>query len=237
MWLNHWHRLVVRSIFGITSAAVLVSCVSLSPATPTLEPALKDQSLLTDTPCAAPCWYGLELGKTTKVEALATAQTLSFINSTVFPEIAEYYGYWDGSKDVNVPGTRVLLRCKQQDQTCSSLLFVNDTLKEILLAPNYELTLGEVVAHLGEPDYFRFFPTSIHGHNCAVSLFWKQWGIRVTYLNVRTTQIRCDAVQKDKRLDKNLLVQRIAYMLPENFAIASAPEPGQDFPWAGFIEP
>ena len=237
MWLNRWRNLLPRYMLGTAIVAALVGCVSPAPPTVTLEPSLMDQSILTDTPCAAPCWYGLELGKSTKADALATAHTLSFIDPKEFPEKPEYYMYWDGSKNVQTPGTFVHLRCRQPDQTCASLLFVNDLLKEILIAPNYDLTFGEVVAHLGAPDYIQFSPISVSSPLCSVGLTWKQRGIKVGSGEANNNQVRCNTVHKDPRVDRNLPVQQIMYALPENIALAAVPDSAGGEPWAGFLEP
>ncbi len=240
MWLNRWHNLVPRYMLGTAMVAALVGCVSPAPPTATLEPSLMDQSILTDVPCAAPCWYGLELGKSTKADALATAHSLSFIDPKEFPEKPAYYMYWDGSKYVQTPGTFVHLRCRQPDQTCASLLFVNDLLKEVLMSPNYDLTFGEVVAHLGAPDYIGFAPIQVEsGALCSVSLIWKQRGITASFSSggAKNNQVRCNTVHKDPRVDRNLPVQQIMYILPENIALAAIPSSAGGEPWAGFLEP
>ncbi len=240
MWLNRWHNLVPRYMLGTAMVAALVGCVSPAPPTATLEPSLTDQSILTDNPCAAPCWYGLELGKSTKADALATARTLSFIDSKEFPETPDRYMYLNGSKQEYVPATSIRLICRQPEKDgCAALLFVNDSLKQVNLYPNYDLSFGEMVAHLGAPDYIQFFPTSGPGPSCSAALIWKQRGIRATFFSgeANNEQVRCNTVIKDPRVDRNLPVQLIAYMLPENYALAAIPGSAGGEPWAGFLEP
>ncbi len=234
MWLNRWHNLVPRYMLGTAMVAALVGCVSPAPPTAMLEPSLMDQSILTDVPCAAPCWYKLELGKSTKSDALTTAQTLSFIDPEVFPETPEHYLYLDGSKREYVDAFSIRLFCRQpKEAPCADLLFVNDTLKQIYVFLNHDLSFGEVAAHLGEPDYIRFVPNSAEGPGCDIALVWRQRGIIVYHYG----GIRCDKAHKDQRVDKNVPVQLIMYMLPENYVLAVTPETGLDFPWAGFLEP
>jgi len=74
-----------QAILGLLLVAVSTGCVAwgwrVAPTpTPTLEPTLIDWSILTGLPCAAPCWYGLEVGRSTKSDILATARPLSFID-------------------------------------------------------------------------------------------------------------------------------------------------------------
>jgi hypothetical protein len=230
-----WRNLTLRYLLVTSMAVVLAGCVSITTPTATLEPSLTDQSILTDTPCAAPCWYGLELRKSTKADALATAHSLSFIDPKEFPEKPEYYMYWDGSKGVQTPGTFVHLRCSQPDQTCAGLLFVNDSLKEIWLFPNYALSLSQLVSHLGEPEYVSFYPNFTEGPfgtpSFGIGVVWKRRGIDVGFYG------GVQGKPKDRRVDKNLQVRMIRYMLPESYALASTPQSGMDFPWAGFREP
>jgi hypothetical protein len=43
-------------------------------------PEQMDQSPFTGTPCAAPCWHGLEVGKSSEDEVISVLSTLTFIN-------------------------------------------------------------------------------------------------------------------------------------------------------------
>jgi hypothetical protein len=240
MWLNYRPSIAFYLILSTAIVAVLVGCVSPASPTATLEPSLTDRSFLTDIPCAAPCWYGLELGKSTKADALAIAQTLSFIDSQVFLERPDHYLYLDGSKQNYVDATFVSLICREPEKEgCADLLFVNDSLKEIRLYPKYDLNFGDVVAHLGAPDYIQFSPLLMSSPLCSVGLTWKQRGIQAGFSGqgANTDQVRCDAVHKDPRVGRNLPVQLIAYRLPENSALASIPGSAGGDPWAGFLEP
>lgn len=95
--------LVVSSSCGLYSTIV-------ATATPTLPPALMDRSWLTDNPCAVPCWYGLELNRSTKAEALATVGGLSFVDFTSKTETP--VNYWEGAAQQPLTATSVLLRCR-----------------------------------------------------------------------------------------------------------------------------
>lgn len=234
MWLNYWRSLTLHYLLGIFLAVALVGCVSIAAPTSTLEPSLTDQSILTDSPCTAPCWYGLELGKSTKADALMAARALSFIDPKEFPEMPDHYLYMAGLKEEDKDATSVTLQCRQPEkQGCVILRFVNDSLKEIWLFPNYAISLSQLVAHLGEPEYIQFSPTSAESPFCDMSVVWKQRGIGVGFYS----GIRCNQAHKDQRVDRDLQTQIIRYMLPENSVLARIPDPGRDFPWAGFVEP
>ncbi|MGB8644196.1 MAG: hypothetical protein WCF84_03100, partial [Anaerolineae bacterium] len=124
-------------MLGLLAVVILTGCTAWgwgATPTPTLEPSLIDSSILTGIPCVAPCWYGLEIGRSTKSDILAVAQTLSFVDPKSFPEEPVYY--WDLAKQANTVGTQISLRCRQpEDSSCVSLVVVNNVLKQIYVSP------------------------------------------------------------------------------------------------------
>jgi hypothetical protein len=228
-------------VLGLLTVMAVVGCqaggwrVTPSP-TPTLEPSLIDSSILTGLPCAAPCWYGLEIGRSTKSDILATAQTLSFIDPKGIAE--EPYRDFDPST-----ATLIRLNCRQADGgTCAALVVVNDVLKEIALWPPPALTLGEVVAHLGPPDFVSLTPVQGTVTLCDVALIWKQRGILVAFWNdpyrqpPQKEQFRCQEM-RDKGVRPNLSVKKINYKSPDDYMLVRAAEPGGGLPWPGFAQP
>jgi hypothetical protein len=208
--------------------------------TPTLEPSLIDSSILTGVPCAAPCWYGLEIGRSTKADILATARGLSFIDPQAITE--EPYGYVDPSTKAKVPATFIHLDCRQPEGApCAGLLVVNGVLKEIYLFPPPALTLGQAVAQLGPPDYVRRISRPSSVWLCDVALIWKQRGIWMAFRNgsPQISPFRCEDVHSSKDVSPNLPVEQIIYESPNDYAnaIATASESGGDLPWTGFAQP
>ncbi len=59
----------------ILIASILVGCNRSS-----LSPTLMDKSAFTGIPCAAPCWYGLEIAKSNESEVVSTLKSLGFID-------------------------------------------------------------------------------------------------------------------------------------------------------------
>jgi hypothetical protein len=210
----------------------LAGCQTTSPTPrPALEAALMDRSLLTGKPCLAPCWYGLELGKSTKAEVLATLQTLSFADPATIQEDAD--GYWDLEIHKNLPATLIGIDCRQPQRQCAGLLVSNDKLVSIGLFPNYDLTLREVVEYLGTPDYVRAVSES-GPTTCKLMLWWPKRQIELER-SVPNGEAFCKAVKAGERLDPNLTIQRIYYNLPQWFT--EIPMEGLDHPWPGFKEP
>ena len=216
----------------ILLVGVLAGCqtASLTPR-PTLEASLMDRSLLTGKPCQAPCWYGLELGKSTRAEVLATLQTLSFADPATIQEIAD--GYWDLEIRKNLPATLIGIDCRQPQRQCAGLTVSDDVLVGIGLFPNYDLTLREVVDYLGAPDYVRAVINQDRT-TCKIALWWIKRQIELER-SVQNGQALCEAVKGGNRLDPNLTIQRIYYDLPQRFSII--PMAGLDRPWPGFKGP
>ncbi|MEJ2353032.1 MAG: hypothetical protein P8Y03_24860 [Anaerolineales bacterium] len=231
-------------ILMIILLLTLAGCIMNPPtleATPTvtLNPSLMDRSLLTGEPCPAPCWYGLELGKTTKEQALERVKTLSFIDPTHISETDYQYSWGEPQeRDISV---LVSLPCRQpQEDTCAKLEFVDNLLKAIYPIPNYSLSFGDVVAHLGPPDYFRLGPVYPDGpQQCLAVLIWKERSIWVSYFSgpndKKENQVKCGK-QDGTGIRSSFPVEQIIYGLPENAVFVRVPSPG-DYPWTGFSEP
>ncbi len=206
--------------------------------TPTLEPSLIDSSILTGVPCAAPCWYGLKIGQSTKSNILATARNLSFIDPQAITE--EPSGYFDPSTRANVAATFIRLGCRQPEgSTCAGLLVVNDVLKEIVLFPPPALTLGEAVVHLDPPDYVRRMSVPSNPSLCGVALIWKQRSLWIAFRSgsSQNGELRCENVHSSKDVSPDLPVEQIMYESPDDYAITTASESGGDLPWSGFAQP
>ena len=229
-----------QTILGLLLVALVTGCAAwgwgVAPTpTPTLDPSLIDSSILTGIPCAAPCWHGLKIGRSTKSDILATARSLSFIDSKEFPEEPSYY--WDPSKRADVVGTLIHLDCRRlEGGPCAGLLVVNDVLKEIFLFPPPALTLGEAVAHLGPPDYVRRMTLQSNVRLCDIALIWKERGIWTAFRN-GSSQVRCQDVHSSKDVSPNLPVAQIIYGSSDDYIFATASESGGDLPWSGFAQP
>lgn len=154
---------------GILAALlVLISLCVLS-----LQERTADRSILTDDPCAAPCWQGIVPGKTTIDEALAILDTLGFDYSRFDSEVQWYtYAYYrdDG---FGFPGN-VLWGPLFGDSTSVAVM---------RLGLEFELTLQEVLDKYGPPEKFQAFrgdlPTLPDGHvlGAVVMLFYPQRGL------------------------------------------------------------
>ncbi len=92
MTIKHWsiHQLLIMGIIGI----LLFGCMTSRPTaipTPAFTPSpdQMDKSPFTGVPCAAPCWQGLEVGKSSESEVTSVLSTLTFIRSRFDSNISE----------------------------------------------------------------------------------------------------------------------------------------------------
>jgi hypothetical protein len=99
--INMKQKLVLMIIFIIMAGALLFGCrrplqndiepLAINSPTITIDELLLDRSLLTDKPCMAPCWYGLDINKSTKDKVMETLKTLSFIDQNrIFESEGQY---------------------------------------------------------------------------------------------------------------------------------------------------
>lgn len=220
-------RMIIVGIF----VWLLTSCqlnVQVSY-TPTLEASMTDQSLLTDQPCSAPCWYRLELGKSSKAEVLSTLESLTFANPATIHE--KNYGYWDSSVEKNIPASLISIDCRTPSWQCAGLVVANDTLVSIGWFPNYNLSLLEVVNHLRPPNFVRGVLLQ-DGSTCKVVFSWINRQIIMESDNPSGKKL-CEEVNFGKGLTPNLKITRVYYELPGKFVY----EKSNGKPWPDFFLP
>jgi len=207
--------------------------------TQTVDRSLMDRSLLSGLPCAAPCWYGLKLGVSTSGEATAVVAALPFLNPGVASE--GLTSYWDEATQESLAAVLVRFACKQPDQTCATLVFVDGILVQIYLSPSYELSFREVVARLGAPDFVQVMRYHAEAPKfCRIGLIWASRDMTVAFDSADPwpapgeRRVDCSEVEGGLNIDGDLPVQTIFYGLPDDAVFASIPETGRDFAWSGF---
>src|SRR5258706_6389132 len=106
-------RICQKVVMSI-AAALLFAC-----AKPTLPPQQMDKSPFTGTPCAAPCWRGLAVGKSSEDSVMSTLPTLTFIDQNTIQVFRGSRPTIDNS--AFAPGMEVTASCVQSNQQCLSL--------------------------------------------------------------------------------------------------------------------
>lgn len=196
----------------------------------TLHPDWVDQSWITSQPCAAPCWHGLETGKSLRAEALETARKLSFLGN---------------EKELEPPYKgRVTFLCKYPpDEVCVSMRFEHGVLSELSLHLNYSITLEQVVSKIGNPDSFYYSRRQADTKGCALTVLWIQRRIGLGFGDgsiVKGDDL-CDLIyKKDGKLPGDIEVHDVDFLsivrLEENVLIVQKPNTGYTYMlWKGLF--
>ncbi len=213
---------------------LLTSCSSSDQKTkyidPNKNPTLVEQSWYKDMECVAPCWHGLEPGISSRAEALALAQMLSYIET--------------GKELDNTLGDS-MFSCKvPSDENCLGMQFENGVLSDLWLYPNYQITFEEIVTTMGPPDSFYYSRRDAERKGCSLSVLWINRQLDVGYGDRSSIfgDDLCDLIEKENgKLPKGLLISQVHYMtssrIKEVVEIVQQPETGQNYTlWSGFAE-
>jgi hypothetical protein len=136
---------VMRFRLYVLAAMLVLLMTACAPPANLRDPNnLKDKSLLTDDPCAAPCWRNIIPGETAwRDMTVAIEDDAQFTGADeVKDEASEARVLNFSTKDGNAPCCRVY--STQDGKTVGQVL--------TLLAPD-QITLGEVIEKYGDPTY------------------------------------------------------------------------------------
>jgi len=220
---------------------LLAGCGAFVPTpqpTPTLVPEEQDQSWLTDQPCQAPCWYGLEPGVSTMQQVVDTVSELSFIRlEDVYKSEIDVWSYYVNS---SIPGSGLGYGCANPpNDPCVAFSFIDDQLHSIILTPNFSITLGEVIEQIGPPDLFAYARPNAEGKDCDLQVFWgeRQLELRIRHVDRRLIgRGVCQAIREaNGRVPSDLEIDWV-FIIPQEDSDAISGSRAEDFgPWIGLI--
>lgn len=191
------------------------------------------RGLFADYPCEAPCWHGLEPGQSTENDVLVTLRSLTFIDAGSIRETAA--GCWDATHGEEVEAKLIDAECTAwAGRRCLRLLLAGDNLKMIILFPGQSTTFQDAVAHLGKPDFVQLL--RFRGPKCEIRLVWIHRQVIVEHTDPSSTTL-CEEGRLGAKIDPNLAVHSVTFILPDDIQLTSIPESKRDFPWPGFAEP
>ncbi len=136
----------------------------------TLAPELMDKSPFTGAPCAAPCWYGLEITKSNEAEVVSTLKSLSFIDEESLKINSISMPGFD--PNIWVPGKRITANCLQPRIPCLLVNIADGRLRDIKNILNYQITFDEVVKNISDPDKVVSTNYSAEVIACNIRLVW-----------------------------------------------------------------
>ncbi len=188
---------------------------------------LIDRSFLTDQPCKAPCWYGLELDKSNRDNIYSTIKALPFVDQATVREWGTGWLDDETAREVHFD----CLYPTPATTGCIGLTISHDKLKAIRMSVGFDLTFKTVVDKLGPPNYMNHTPWGGEIGGCVIGLFWPDRGISVEYIDTQTSA-RCDRLNQGKRVTPDTPVGGIFYTAKEGIRECSACSP-----WVGFSTP
>jgi len=187
-----------------------------------------DRSFLTDAPCPAPCWYHLELGKSTREDVLQSLKTLPFINPQ---SIKESGATWMDDSSAK----SIYFGCiHPRTEFCGEITLSDDRMRSIWLSVNYPLTTEMVLEKLGVPSYIDYGDYHFEVGGCVVDLGWPEQSISVSITNVKKDTL-CRKIQENGAFPPGTQITEIGYDEKERFS--SEPPAGfKRIQWPGFSQ-
>ena len=176
---------------------LLTGCVQATP-TPTVTIADQiDRSLFTGIPCTAPCWHGLEVGRSSESEVISTLQKLNYINQDTI-QISQ-----------RSSGTEITASCISPVQECLKFDVANDVLTKMVVGLNYEIRADEAIEQLGDPHYLGVSTTDREIFACEVYMIWRNSGL-VLASTVATSseevEKHCEGIRNTGKVPSSLLI-------------------------------
>lgn len=232
-----WIRKLIYKIFIVEM--LVVGCSNSTPVpTPLFTPSPEqiDKSLFTGTPCAVPCWHGLEVGKSTEKEVITILPTLTFIDQKSVkiyrhPSMPDFYVKLTG------PGVEIFANCIKSEKQCLEITTANDVLQKIILGLNYEIRPDEAIGYLGDPDYVGYEDFSAETIMCEVYLIWKDSGLVLvaTFRDAVGAEKYCYVVRQEGKVPVSMHFLEVHLLSASELVYRMGTATGKYFEFTGTI--
>lgn len=204
-----------RSAMLFFVGVIIVGCYPYSPIPATIAnsplPEEMDKSPFSGIPCAAPCWYGLEIGVSSENDVNSTLATLTFINQETIRRYRSSMPGIDGSYGA---GLDVIANCRNNSNICLEMSIVSDVLTRIFVKLNYQITQDEAIGYLGEPDLVGYGNLGSEKVICEVYLVWS--GSRLVlasrFEDLEQAEKYCYIVGDEGKAPSSLLILEARYL-------------------------
>ena len=201
---------------------LILSIFTVSCGNSKVDEVFMDKSFLEKEPCVAPCWYGLELEKSTEEDVYEVLTQLPFVIQDSI--VKKGMGWWDDDS-----ATLISYTCMYPKNTiCGSIGVSRDKVVEIYMDVNYDLPLSLIVDELGEPDYVMYDSPS-HYIGCHISLSWPKKLISVSI----DSEEKCPDPNTTK-FSPDSKATFLVYTTDDRFSLVGEEN---KHPWPGFSEP
>jgi hypothetical protein len=131
-----------------------------------------DKSPFTGNPCAAPCWYGLEIAKSNETDVVSTLKSLGFIDQESLKIKSTSMPGFD--PNIWVPGKWITADCLRPKTHCLDVDIADGRLRDIISTLNYKITFDEVLKNIGNPHKVISTNYSAEVIACYIRLVWIQ---------------------------------------------------------------
>jgi hypothetical protein len=176
-----------------------------------------DKSLFTGIPCAAPCWRGLVIGKSSESDVRSTMPNLAFIDqdSVYYHRMLSMSTFEDPS--VFGEGVEITANCINPNKLCLTIQVVGNILTDISIVLNYQISVDGAIKYLGNPDYVGFDRAGGELIACQVYLVWseKQLALKSKiFEGIDASEKNCYPIYASGKVSSSLLVSEVRYMSP-----------------------
>jgi hypothetical protein len=178
-------------------AVILTGCTQATPLPTAAIGDPFDRSLFTGNPCAAPCWHGLAVGRSTEKEVVSTLQKLNYINQDTI-QISQ-----------SASGTEITASCISTVKECLKFNVSNDLLTKIVVGLTYEMRVDEAIEHLGQPHYLGVSSAKGEIVACEVYMIWRNSGLVLASTFATDSEDAgkyCDVVRSAGKVPSSLLI-------------------------------
>lgn len=223
-------QITILTVFGF----FLSGCESMSTPAPSL--AEMDKSPFTGIPCEAPCWQGLEVGKSSESDVLSVLPNLSFIDQgTVIVNQVPSMPSLDPKVWTN--GVRLTASCLHPKKQCLTLMIADNVLTDIEIKLNYEISVEETIEFLGTPSYLGYVNLGAEKVMCDVYLVWMDKNLILSsrFEGPKNMDNTCRVIHDTGRIFSNLIISNVKYssnIYIENLMTVST---GEFFEFTGTI--
>lgn len=204
----------VVSAFLFSSTLLITGCGFIQP-TPTADQ--MDKSPFTGVPYAAPCWYGLEIGKSNESDVISKIQTLTFIDqNSIYVHHMSSMSTYDDPRMFG-EGVEVRANCINTGNQCVTVQVVKEILAEISIVLNYQIKVDEAIKYLGNPDYVGFDRAGGERIACRVYLIWSEKQLILAskiFEGLNASKKHCYVIKDTGKVSPNLLISEVTYVSP-----------------------
>jgi len=171
-YMNITCRLLYQISVVAVTGALLSSCSKPQPV-PSPPPGQLDKSPFTGVPCAAPCWYGLMIGRSNESDVATTLASLTFLDQkTIYTHRMQSMPSIDPS--IWGQGIEITASCKYGQRPCLTIRVVENVLTEIVIVLNYDIELNAAMGYLGKPEYVGYRNLGAERVSCEIDLIWSE---------------------------------------------------------------